>query len=88
MVDDSLDGKVVTSSEEAWSQNKAAHLHLEAIRGPGVLVHHKTPAIAYGFKATSNRNDDSERANLGLPSYDQLGEEADGEQNQEEDVAA
>ena len=88
MVDYSLDGKVVTSSEEAWSQDKTAHLHLEAIRGPGVLVHHETPAIANRFKTASYRYDDSERANFSLPSYNQLGEEADGEQNQEEDIAA
>jgi hypothetical protein len=63
-------------------------LHLESIRGPGVFVHHDASAVSYGFKTTSYGNDNGECANFGLPSYDELGEEANGEEDEEKSVAS
>ena len=86
--DDVLDAQVKASGQEGRRQNQATDLHLEAVLGPGVLIHHQAPAVSDRFKSASYGDDGRESADFRLPSYDDLGEEAYREDDQKDDVAA
>ena len=86
--DDVLDAQVKASGQEGRRQNQATDLHLEAVLGPGVLIHHQAPAVSDRFKSASYGDDGRESANFRLPSYGDLGEEAYREDDQKDNVAA
>ena len=86
--DDVLDAQVEASGQEGRRENQATDLHLEAILGPGVLIHHQAPAVSDRFKSASYGDDGRESANFRLPSYGDLGEEAYREDDQKDNVAA
>ena len=83
-----LDAQVKASGQEGRRQNQATDLHLEAVLGPGVLIHHQAPAVSDRFKSASYGDDGRESANFRLPSYGDLGEEAYREDDQKDNVAA
>ena len=85
---DVLDAKIEPSRQERGRENQATDLHLEAILGPGVLIHHQAPAVSDRFKSASYGDDGRESADFGLPSYGDLGEEAYREDDQKDNVAA